>query len=196
MKTNDLLIISTVALGTAALTVLTLWPGTVDAGNDAIVQAKISQPKFLANGLALTLAPANGRVPKVGEAPVFELKAVSLTNLTSSISVRVSMNASSPADALSRAIRIPTVLWADERSFTVGPGETKTISMACTINLPPNKFINVTLQDVQSHENPTLTRSSLVAQIPGHSGFPGSGMVALSFSTVASGAGPVLVTAR
>lgn len=196
MKTNDLLIISTVALGTAALTVLTLWPGTVDAGNDAVVQAEIAQPKFVAHGLELSLAPANGRVPKAGETPVFQLKAVSLTNLASSISVRVSMNASAPADALSRAIRIPTVLWVDERSFTVGPGETKLIALACGTNLPPNKFINVTLQDVQSHENPTLTSASLFAQIPGHSGFPGSGFVALSFSTVASGAGPVLVTAR
>ena len=198
MKENDPVVIMTVALGTAALTVLTLWPGTVDAGNDAVLPAQNPTPKLASRGIEMTLKTVDGRVPKAGEAPVLELTAVSLTNLPSRVCAQVTMSASSPADALSRAIRMPAAFWVDKREFIVGPGETKRFTLTCGTNLPPNKFISVSLQDVPSGETLPPTAASLSGLVggPGRVTASSIAIVALNFSTVVPAPTAGLVTSR
>ena len=68
----------------------------------------------------MTLAPAGGRVFKAGDQPEFELTALNTTNQPASASVCVTMTSAAPADALSRVIRMPTVLWQQEQVVRLG----------------------------------------------------------------------------
>ena len=146
----------------------------------------------------MTLTTADGKVPKAGETPVFELTAVSLTNLPSQVCARVTMSASSPADAFSRAIRMPAAFWVDNREFTLDPGETKRFTLACGTNLPPNKFISVSLQDVPSLGALTPTAASMSGLVTGLGQAPASGVgiIALNFSTVVPAPTAGLMTSR
>ena len=120
MKTKDILTITTVALGTATLTVAAFWAGPIDAGSDADAPpAKIAKSRLVSHGVELTLASAGGRAFKAGDQPEFELTALNTTNQPASVSVCVTMTASSPTDALSRVIRLPSVLWQQEQVVTL-----------------------------------------------------------------------------
>jgi hypothetical protein len=196
MKTNDLLTVTTVAVGTAALTVLTLWPSTLDAGNDSQVPAQIAKPKLVSRGVEMTLVTADGKVPKAGDVPVLELTAVSFTNVSTRVSARVTMNISSPADIFSRTVRMPATVWVDNREFTVPAGEKKTLRLLCGTNLPPNRFISVSLQDAHDMEIPPA-KSFLPLLSTGASGrSAGPAIIALSFSTGTNTTTPALVTIR
>jgi hypothetical protein len=168
MKTKDILTIMTVAFGTATLTVAAFWAGSLDAGSDADApSAKIAKPQLVSHGVELTLALAGGRVFKAGEQPEFELTALNTTNQPASVSVCVTMTSSSPADALSRVIRMPAVLWQQEQIVTLQPKETKVLALCAGTNLPPNSVISVSLRE------------------PGEKAAPFTpSIVALSFSTV------------
>jgi hypothetical protein len=180
MKIKDILTITTVALGTATLTVAAFWAGPIEAGGDADAPpAKIAKPRLISRGVEMTLAPADGRVFKAGEAPEFELTALNTTNQPASVSVCVTMTSSSPADALSRVIRLPKVLWQQEQVVTLQPNETKVYSLCASTNLPPNSVISVSLreQDQKAAPHPL-------------------GIVALSFSTVVPKALPTVASTR
>jgi hypothetical protein len=168
MKTKDILTITTVALGTATLTVGTFLAGPIAAGSDADTPpSNIAKSKFVSHGVELTLAPAGGRALKAGDRPEFELTARNTTNQPASVSVCVTMTASSPMDALSRVIRLPTVLWQQEQIVTLNPDETKVLALCASTNLPPNSMISVALGE------------------PGQKTAPFQpGIVALSFSTM------------
>lgn len=167
MNTKDILTITTVALGTATLTVAAFWAGPIAAGGDADVPpSKIAKSKFVSHGVELTLAPAGGRIWKAGDRPEFELTALNTTSQLASASVCVTMTASSPMDPLSRVIRLPAVLWQQEQVVTLNPNETKVLALRARTNLPPNSVISVVLGE------------------PGRKAAPFQpGIVALSFST-------------
>ena len=168
MNTKDILTITTVALGTATLTVAAFWASPIEAGNDADTPpAKIVKSRLLSHDVEMTLAPAAGREFKAGEQPEFELTALNTTNQPASVSVCVTMTASSPADALSRLAPLPTVLWQQEQIVTLQPKETKVFALCASTNLPPNSVISVTLREQPQKEAPLTP-----------------GIVALSFSTV------------
>ena len=180
MKTKDILTITTVALGTAMLTVAAFWAGPSEAGGDADApSAKIARSRFVSHGVEMTLASASGRVSKAGDQPEFELTALNTTNQLASVSVCVTMTSSSPADALSRVIRLPTVLWEQEQVVTLQPNETKVLALCASTNLPPNSVISVFLRE----------QERIAAPVP-------LGMVALSFSTVVPKALPAVATTR
>src|SRR5512146_3185443 len=101
MKTNDVLMITTVALGTAALTISCLWPSSLNAGDEASMAPEISKPKLISHGLELTLEMKPRKTPVAGEQPIFEVKALSLTNIATDVNLRLVMSAAGPADALS-----------------------------------------------------------------------------------------------
>jgi hypothetical protein len=168
MKTKDILTITTVALGTATLTVGTFLAGPIAAGSDADTPpSNIAKSKFVSHGVELTLAPAGRRALKAGEQPEFELSALNTTNQPASVAVCVTMTASSPMDALSRVVRLPAVLWQQEQVVTLNPNETKVLALRCRTNLPRNSMINVALGE------------------PGQKPAPFQpGIVALSFSTM------------
>ena len=180
MKTKDILTITTVALGTATLTLAAFWAGPLEAGGDADAPpAKIAKPRLISRGVEMTLAPASGRVFQAGDAPEFELTALNTTNQPASVSVCVTMTSSSPADALSRVIRLPKVLWQQEQVVTLQPNETKVYALCASTNLPPNSVISVSLRE-QDQLAAALAR----------------GIVALSLSTVVPQPLPAVASAR
>jgi hypothetical protein len=167
MKTKDMLTITTVALGTTTLTVAAFWAGPIEAGADADTPpAKIAKSRLVTQGVEFTLASAAGRPFKTGEQPEFELTALNVTSQPANASLCVIMTASSPADALSRVIRLPNVLWQQEQVVTLQPNETKVIALRASTNLPPNSVISVALREPGQKAAPFLP-----------------GIVALSFST-------------
>ena len=180
MKTKDILTITTVALGTATLTVAAFWASPIEAGNDADAPpARIAKSRLLSHDVELTLAPAAGRVFKAGDQPEFELMALNTTNQPASVSVCVTMNSSSPADALSRVIRLPQVLWQQEQIVRLQPKETKVFAMHASTNLPPNSVISLSLREQGTKAAPFTP-----------------GIVALSFSTVVPKALPTIASTR
>ena len=99
MKTKDLTMIATAALGTATLTVAALWTGSLDAGNDAdSPPPKIAKPLLVTRGIEVALAPAGERVFRAGDQPAFELTALNTTHQPTSASLCVTMSAFGPAN--------------------------------------------------------------------------------------------------
>ncbi len=196
MKTNDVLIITTVALGTAALTISSLWPSSLNAGDEASMAPEISKPKLISHGLELTLQMKPRKTPVAGEQPIFEVKALSLTNITTDVNLRLAMSAAGPADVFSRVIRVPEILWTDQRSLTVPPGGTKVVSFSPAKHLPPNKLISVSLQEVGTAGELTAPApvpplaGMLRAEVASREG------LTLSFSTAVDATRPALVTSR
>jgi hypothetical protein len=180
MKTKDLLTITTVALGTATLTVAAFWAGPTEAGADADAPlTRIAKSQFVARGIEMTLASAEGRVFKAGDQPEFELTALNTTKEPAKASVCVTMTATSPAEALSRVISIPAVMWQKEQVVTLQPNERKTFTLCAGTNLPPNKVFSVSLREPDQKAGPF-----------------GPGVMALTFSTVATKALPTVAVAR
>jgi hypothetical protein len=180
MQTKDLLTIATTALGTATLTVAGFWAGPLGAGSEADAPpAIIANARLVSHGVELGLAPAGARAFKAGEQPEFELTAVNTTDQPASTAVGVTLTASAPANALSRAVRVPLVLWQQEQVVTLNPKETKVLALCATTNLPPNSLISVLLRE--SGEG--------AAQAP-------LGITAFSFSTAAPAAQTGLAALR
>ena len=168
MKTKDLMMITTAAIGTATLTVAVFWAGPIDAGGDADAPPpRITRPRLISHGVDLSLAPAGGKTFKAGDQPAFELTALNVIQQPASVSILATMTASAAADMTSRAIRMPLVLWQQEQIVSLEPNETKTYVLCATTNLPANSVISVSLRE----QSQTQTQ-------------PAAGIAALSFSTV------------
>lgn len=180
MKTKDILTISTVALGTAALTIATFYAGPMEAGNEGnSPNAMIATPKLVAHGVEFSVAAAGNRTFQAGDQPEFELKAVNTTDRAAEVLLGVTMTAASPADRLSRAIRLPNVLWDEQQTMTLRPKETKTVTLTAKTNLPAGNLISVMLQERVAGERleiPQLAFGTL--QHPG--------VMAYTFSTVST----------
>jgi len=180
MKTKDALTIATAALGTATLTVAGFWAGSLDAGSEADTPpAKIGKARLVSHGVEFALAAAGGRTFKAGDQPEFELTAVNTADQPAKVNVGVSMTASAPANALSRTIVMPWTLWQRQEWVSLGPRETKVLTLCASTNLPPNKVITVSLREAGEGAAPVLM-----------------GVTALTFSTVVSEAAPVVVSAQ
>ena len=178
MKTKDLLTIATAALGTATLTAAAFWARPLDAGSDADAPpAKIASARLVVHGVEVGLAPTGGRPFKTGDQPEFELTALNTTDQPASVTVGVTMTASSPADALSRTIRLPLVLWQQEQVLTLKPKETKVVALCASTNLPPKSVISVSLREPGPGAAPFLM-----------------GVTALSFSTAAPETQPAVAS--
>jgi hypothetical protein len=183
MKTKDILTITTVAVGTAVLTVTTFWTGPMEAGIDAEgPPAKIAQPKLACHGVEMTLAPPGGRTFKAGDQPKFELTAVNKTDQAASAKVCVRLTSSAPASPLSRAMVMPQVLWQQEEIVMLKANETKVIPLTARTNLPANALISVQLRNLDS--DPIIAVSPLIVAGPNQSQSSQHEIVALSFSTV------------
>jgi hypothetical protein len=196
MKTKDIRNIASAALGTATLTFLACWSASMEVGAEAdALPSKIAKPKLMCKGVEMTIAAVGGGVLKPGDEPVFELAAVNTTSQPATVAVRVVMSSSSPADALSRVIRLPARLWQEERSLVLAPRETQTGRFSSNIKVPTNALISVSLQeagDANIHTTPVLgnepTQPTRVAGEPG--------VVALTFSTVSAPTLTTVVVAR
>jgi len=184
MKTKDILTITSAALGTAALTLVTFWPGPSDAGTEAQEAAtRIAQPKLVCQDIELSLAHPGGQAIKAGDRPQFELTAVNTAKETRTAKVCATMSSSAPENRLSRTIQMPTELWHQEETLTLKAGETRVIPLAVTAGVPANSLVSVHLVDmvpgapaipeVPREIGPTVHRMPYVHEI-----------VALNFSTM------------
>ena len=184
MKTKDLMTITSIALGTAALTVIAFWSGPLEAGAEAdALAAKIQKPKLLSHGIEMTLAALDGRTFKAGEEPSFVLTAVNPSAETAAVTVRIAMTASSPADMMSRVPRLPSALWHEQQTLMLKPHETKVLPLSVPKKLPANSMIAVSLQERDPLQTNALAGSSQIllrSQVVGPSA---PSIVAMNFST-------------
>ncbi|MGA2541812.1 MAG: hypothetical protein ABSG78_09695 [Verrucomicrobiota bacterium] len=184
MKTKDLLIIATAALGTATLTVA-FHASPLISGNDANpLAATIAKPKLTANGIEMTLSAANGREFKAGDQPAFELQAVNTLGEPSEVAICATLSAFTVGSPMSRIGPIPSVLWHEELALKLGPNETKALTLAARTNLPANSSISVFLSQAGQTGKATAAGSPGIASAAPlmRGGLPG--IVAMRFSTV------------
>ena len=181
MKTNDLAIIGSVAMSTAALTVALFLPDSLNAGNDT-APAQIVQPKFASNGVEFTLVPVENKTFKAGDEPEFLLKAVNTTAHNADATIQVAMSSTAPRSAMSRMVAMPQQLWQETSPVVLKPNETKVIALKSTAKLPENKTVTVVLK-TPPPQQPTGANFQQPAQkIAPQTRVP-SGVVALSYST-------------
>ena len=174
MKTKDLLTVTTVAMGTAALTIATFWAGSIDAGGEPDqLSPKIAQPKLVTEGVELTLAAAGGQTFKAGDEPTYELKAVNTTGKPADVAVRVAMTTSAPANPMSRVAIAPAPLWQSTQIVKLRPNETKVLTVATDMKLPAGQAVSVSLR-------PAATPSASQAKPSSSSS---ANVVALNYST-------------
>jgi hypothetical protein len=173
MKTKDLLIIASTALGTATLTVAFLASPRMSGDDANLMAATIAKPKLSANGIEMTLCAANGRQFKAGDQPEFELRAVNTLSQPCDVTVRVSLSAETMDSMFSRIVPMPSVLWHEELAIALKPNETKAFTLATRTNLPAKSHITVILTTVGQPE-------------PGKA----AGIVAMQFSTEPPAAAP------
>lgn len=196
MKTKDILTITTVAVGTAALTVVTFWSNPLNAGLDPEGPAtKIKQPKLVCNGLELSLVHPGSQAIKAGDRPQFELTAVNTARETRTAKVLVEMTCTAPTSPLSRTIAMPTELWQQEQTLTLKAGETRTLPLASTAAVPTNNLISVHLYDLDPSVA-TITSVPTGAKPVGFFRPSLRDIVALTFSTVTNTAKPLQLVSR
>ena len=180
MKTRDLVTIASAALGTASLTVAAFWAGPLDAGSEADTPpAKLAKARLMTKGVELGLATADGRAFKAGEQPEFELTAVNTTDQPAEVGVAVTMTATAPASPMARTVLMPSLLWQREEIVRLEPKASKALTLRAGTNLPPNSVISVSLREPKAPVLPMLP-----------------GVTALSFSTVAAKAAPMVASAK
>ncbi len=180
MKAKDLLTMTTAALGTATLTVAAFWAGPIDAGNDADPPPpKVAKARLVSHGVELTLSPAGGRTFQAGDQPEFELTALNTTGQAAGVGLDVTMTASSPRDAMSRTVRLPSPLWQCQQFVELKPRETKVLALCASTNLPAHSVITVSLREP--------------APPPGRVWLD---ITALTFSTGAPKAAPLVASTR
>jgi hypothetical protein len=169
MKRTDFITITTVALGTATLTLATFWSGQLGAGAEGdALPPRIEKPRLVSHGIEFTLAAADACRLRAGDQPVLELTAFNTTDAANTGGVCATMTASSPADMLSRVVRMPAVVWQRDQFVSLGAKERKTLVLTTTTNLPPKSMISVLLRETQP---------------PGSLPQKAGSVVALSFST-------------
>lgn len=196
MKTQDIVTIVSVAIGTAALTVMSLWTTPLEAGDEgATLAPEIARPKLVTRGIELTLTKAGGRAFAAGDEPVFELHAVNTTGEAASTTIRIAMTASSPANALSRVIRLPSVLWQQSQTLALNPNEAKSVVVSTKTKLPANSLISVSLQESDSFDTTTAALAH-VQPLLQSAPRPLLGIVAMTFSTIAGATSPVVASAQ
>ena len=182
MKTKDILAITTVALGTAALTVTTFWSGPIDAGVEIEGAAiKINQPKLVCRDIELSVTHPGAQAIKAGEQPAFELAAFNTSKADKTAKVCVMLTCTAPTSPLSRTIAMPTTLWKQEEVLTLKAGETRLVPLTVTTSLPANSLFSIQLADMDSN---TVAETGVPKEIKPIT-FPSPNqIVAYNFSTI------------
>ncbi len=151
MKRNDLTLIGAAALATAALTVATLLPTSIEAGGEGEGLApKVAQPKLVTEGVEVTVAAADNQSLKADAEPSFVLKFVNPSDLPADLRVQVAMASTTPGGMMSRMGPMPSQLWEGRYTTTLKPNETKTFTLAPHKKLPANSTISVYLEPLNS----------------------------------------------
>jgi len=136
----------TVAGGTAALAISALWPGSLDAGDTPQPPPPgIAQPKLTSDGVELTLN-AGGSQFAAGDQPALELVATNTQTSPAELTVHVTMFAASLADALSRVVPAPVLLWQRDQPLALAPREGSRIILPTETRLPPRSLISLRIE--------------------------------------------------
>lgn len=211
MKARDIAAVFSMALGTAALTVLISLGGSLNADDREKSADNVIQPKLKSQGVEFSLTAAADQVFKSGIEPALLLKAVNTGDSATNASVEIVMNASAPVSKFSRMISIPKPIWRHRCSVALGPHETKTLQLATATQLPPNQTIEIILTPPNPQQSADIVKAgpggvryvsaenlgelaavrARVASSQAQSGFPTvndltfpNAVVALTFSTV------------
>ncbi len=146
MKTRNILTITSVAIGTAALTVATFWSGPIEAGaDDDGPHAQIEQPTLTCSGVQLSAKPAGDQAIKAGDQPQFKLTAVNSTSETKTANFQVALTCTAPISPLSRAIPVPETVWHEDETLTLKAGEKRTVLLKPRTSIAANKAFTVYL---------------------------------------------------
>jgi hypothetical protein len=206
MKTKDLIGIAGAAVGTAALTIVTFWSGSIEAGNEGgPAPAPIAQPTLVAHGVEVTLVSAAGALYKAGDEPSFELTAVNPGCDPATLRVGVVMSATLPESEVSRIPMAPRSLWRDIYALTLQPHEKTRIPISTFTKLPDKSFVTVSIGEAPpdtwtppSDPGPvtqTQRGARAIVQKPSMQ-FVNSGVVALRFATGTPAAQPALAASK
>jgi hypothetical protein len=173
-------------LGTAAVTVATLIGNGLEAGDDNDTPRSPATRALVIDGIKVTLAAADSRQFQAGDQPVFELHAVNTRGTAAKAQVRLTMTSVAPASALSRIPTIPSRMWENQQSITLGANESKTIRITAQTNLPPERLISVSVAN--ANVPGAAAKLTGVGNSPGaaaqlHAARP-VGVPALNFTTV------------
>jgi len=186
MKKKDLMSVAVVAVGTATLTVAGFLANPIEAGGGADGPATaIATPKLAADGVELTLTPAQGRVFQTGDQPAYELHAVNTLPQATTVKVCVTMTATDPAGMISRIMRPPAQMWREEQLVALKANETRTVLFQANTNLPAYRQFLVLLSAPPMQEKATTDKAPA----------PVRAIMALTFSTVPSKPAPAPVVA-
>ena len=148
MKIKDILTIGSVAMGTAALTVVTFWSHPINAGLESEGPiTMIPQAKLVCHDIELGVTTENGKAVRDGENPRFTLTAVNKAATSQTAHICISVSKTAPASAISRTIAMPTVIWTKEQMVTLQGNESKTIPFTVWTNLPANQVVSIHLID-------------------------------------------------
>ena len=139
----------------ASLTVL--LPGRLQATDPepalARPAAEIAQPIYSAEkfDLRVRLAGQTTDQPvqtlKPGEAVKLELLAVNKTDQPVTVNSSVRLTTVAPTSPLSRTLPTPTEAYKDDRTITLAPHETRTITLDKTIDMPERSVVTVNVGD-------------------------------------------------
>jgi hypothetical protein len=152
MNAKSLVTIGGTALVTAALALTFLWPNPVDAGIDGLTTT-VTIPKLTENGVELTLTA--GRSFGEGEQPEFELKGVNTTAGSKTIAVESYMNAvpglgtampDGSIRSMSRMVPQPRELFRQQHILTLGPHESRKVTVSSGTALPAPSLVSVFLK--------------------------------------------------
>ena len=167
MKTRDVLKVVSVALGTATLTVLSGWPGSLEATHEGEANVpKVANPKLVSHGIEMSVTAGAGQKLRAGEAPTFELQAYNPTAAPAKAAVRVAMSTTSLASAMSRVPARAGTVWQQEQTVVLAPKETKTFTLPAAKQLPANALVSVALQESDASANADGVRPASTALFP------------------------------
>ena len=151
MDTKDLSKMASAAVITLGITLVAALPGFIDANDDGNrVGPKIENPRLIDSGAEVRLKSADNRTFREGDEPVFELTAVNTTDQPTEITVETLMNSTANPAPRARTPSMPITLWSEPHTFSLGPQETRTITVATGTRLPANSRIDVYLRAVRA----------------------------------------------
>jgi hypothetical protein len=196
MKAKDIVQITTVAAGTATLTVAIFLASPLDAQNETDpIGATVPDPKLVCQGVEFTVTPVEGSRLKAGDQPEFRLQAVNTMGTPSEVTIRFAMTGSAPVSPFSRMMPMPTLLWQQECTLTLQANETKSMNLATQTILPENTVVSVALAEIDEKDKTTHPDTAVAILTPQLMPAMGGGVVVLSFSTAEPKADPAFAAA-
>lgn len=145
MIARNLFSITSIALTTAATTLLIICPVLLDAEEETgSITPIIANPTLNVDGSQITLF-ADKESYELGDKPQLTLTAINPTDKRIAPKLRVEIAATSPMSRMSRVVAMPESLWIKESQIVLQPGETREIVLSPEISLPEGKTLTISM---------------------------------------------------